>query len=465
MPLLGSRGAASSRGFGSLANLGYFLRNSLRFRASNSAYLSRTPASAGNRKTWTWSGWVKRGALGTRYNSFFTSSGSIFGFEYGADYNQFWINQSGVWSGHSEAVFRDVSAWYHIVLVYDTTQATDTNRVRLYVNGVQNTLVTDGGTLPTQNSDGPWNQAASHLIGLNTTSYYFDGYLAEVNFVDGQALTPSSFGKTDATTGQWVPKKYAGTYGTNGFYLPFTNTTSTSTLGNDFSGNGNTWTVNNISLTADRTYDAVTDVPTLSATASNYATFNPLMTGAGVTVSQGNLFTNHNNGTSGWVSTAVSQAMPATGKWYIEMTVVTYINGYSGYGFYRDGSTQLVGNGASTGANDPNWWTHYGHTTAFYNNSSFSGSASTWSSGTMMLAFDADAGGKAYFGRNGTWYNSSDPAAGTNAPFTISRSAGQNVYFIVEGYNNIQWAVNAGQQGFAYTPPSGFKALNTFNLP
>jgi hypothetical protein len=82
-----------------------------------------------------------------------------------------------------------------------------------------------------------------------------------------------------------------------------------------------------------------------------------------------------------------------------------------------------------------------------------------------MLAFDADAGGKAYFGRNGTWYNSSDPAAGTNAPFTISRSLGQNVYFIVEGYNNIQWAVNAGQQTFAYTPPSGFKALNTFNLP
>ena len=177
------------------------------------------------------------------------------------------------------------------------------------------------------------------------------------------------------------------------------------------------------------------------------------------------MWTTNNNGTSGWVSCGTTIAIPTSGKWYIELTVQTYKNGYTGFGFYRDGSTQLVGNGSSTGANDPNWWSQYGHDASFYNNSSSSGTAATWSSGTLMLAFDADAGGKAYWGRNGTWFNSSNPAAGTNAPFTISRSLDQNVYFIVEGYNNIQWSVNAGQQGFAYTPPTGFKALNTYNLP
>ena len=114
--------------------------------------------------------------------------------------------------------------------------------------------------------------------------------MSEINFVDGQALTPASFGQTSATTGVWIPKAYTGTYGTNGFYLKFTNTASTSTLGNDFSGNSNTWTVNNISLTSGITYDSMTDVPTLtSATASNFATLNPVKTGSTSTLSGGNL--------------------------------------------------------------------------------------------------------------------------------------------------------------------------------
>jgi hypothetical protein len=480
MPLLGSRGAASLTGFGGLAKLGYLLRNSLRFRASGSTTLSRAPASAGNRKTWTMSFWFKRGRLGAS-----ASAHGIMGCYAGVnnDSNNFEFRFTSsdtlnvvLWDSGaiSNAVFRDPAAWYHIVLVLDTTQAgtSSGSKIKLYVNGVLQSWASDSiSSGISQNADLIWNSTTTQFLGRWQASdggnYFLDGYMAEVNFVNGQALTPSSFAKTDAVTGQWIPIKYSGTYGTNGFYLNFNDTSNTTaaTLGKDSSGNGNNWTPSGFSVTADRTYDPVKDVPTLSASASNYATFNPLMTGAGVTVSQGNLFTNHNNGTSGWVSTAVTQAMPSTGKWYIEMTVVTYLNGYTGYGFYRDSATNLVGNGAATGANDANWWSHYGHVTAFYNNSAESGSAATWSSGTMMLAFDADAGGKAYFGRNGTWYNSSDPAAGTNAPFTISRSAGQNVYFIVEGYNNIQWAVNAGQQTFAHTPPTGFKALNTFNLP
>jgi hypothetical protein len=471
MPLLGTRGAASLTGFGGLAKLGYLLRNSLRFRASNTAYLTRTGGTPSNGKTATYSFWMKRGILSSGTQWLFTGGTTVtlIGFNSGADTLSVFGSDSSAEGNITTAVFRDPAAWYHVVIRINTTEGTAADRIKIYVNGVQQAVSTNAGGLVLDSSWG-FNTAGSLAIGRYnpTTSGYCDLYLAEVYFIDGG--TPrdvSAFAKTDPVTGQWIPIKYTGTYGNNGFYLNFNDTSAVTAaaLGKDSSGNGNNWTPTNISITAGATYDPVTDVPTLSPTASNYATFNPLMVGAGVTVSQGNLFTNHNNGTSGWVSTAVTQAMPATGKWYIEMTVQTYKNGYTGYGFYRDGATQLVGNGASTGANDPSWWSHYGHVNQFYNNSAASGSAATWSTGTMMLAFDADAGGKAYFGRNGTWYNSSDPAAGTNAPFTISRSLGQNVYFIAEGYNNIQWTVNAGQQGFAYTPPTGFKALNTYNLP
>jgi hypothetical protein len=471
MPFLGTTGGGSVKQYGGLANLGYFIKNSLRFRSSASAYLNRTPASSGSRTTTTQSIWVKRGQLGTAQRlitarASTTDDTTLWAVIFSSG-DKLQVSGSLTLFRTSTQVFRDPAAWYHIVTTIDTTNATAANRLRIWVNNVEITAWDTNNEI-TQNLTTALNNTVGHWLGSeNGTDTFFDGYMAEVNWIDGQALTPSSFGKTDAVTGQWIPKKFAGTYGTNGFYLKFADASAATAaaIGKDSSPNGNNWTPNNISVTADRTYDPVTDVPTISSAASNYATFNPLMTGAGVTVSQGNLFTNHNNGTSGWVSTAVTQAMPSTGKWYIEMTVVTYLNGYTGYGFYRDSSTNLVGNGAATGANNPNWWSHYGHVTAFYNNSAESGSAATWNSGTMMLAFDADAGGKAYFGRNGTWYNSSDPAAGTNAPFTISRSLGQNVYFIVEGYNNIQWAVNAGQQTFAYTPPSGFKSLNTFNLP
>jgi hypothetical protein len=244
--------------------------NSLRFRSSASAYLSRTPASVGNQKTWTWSGWVKRGAL---------SASSFFGlFEAYVGQNiltclTFFsdtllvqtIHPVGSYNLHwqTSAVFRDTSAWYHIVLAYDTTQASSTNAVKIYVNGtLLNATFTHLAGSYVQNRDSFVNSITVHRIGTyGGLQNYFDGYLAEVNFIDGQALDASAFGEIDGATGVWKPKKYTGTYGTNGFHLGFKDGTSTTTLGHDSSGNGNNWTTNNISLTPGPTFDWSTDHP------------------------------------------------------------------------------------------------------------------------------------------------------------------------------------------------------------
>ena len=219
---------------GAIETTGYDINNSLRFRSAASSYLLRTPASAGNRKTYTWSAWVKRGALNgggsdmCLFNAG-TTSPNYDGFRIKNDTISFY--QGGAVSVNLEStqVFRDPSAWYHLVLVVDTTQATAANRVKIYVNGNQ---VTAFGTAnyPSLNAEAAINNTLIHNIAAqyaNTSSSSFlDGYMAEVNFIDGQALTPTSFGETDAVTGVWKAKKYTGTYGTNGFYLKFANDSS-----------------------------------------------------------------------------------------------------------------------------------------------------------------------------------------------------------------------------------------------
>ena len=207
----------------------YKITNSLRFRASASAYLNRTPASAGNRKTWTFSCWVKRGTLSTsstltlltaNYN---TAPWFALQFVNNTPTDQIQVTFTAGTAGgsYTNGVYRDPSAWYHIVLAVDTTQATDSNRLKLYVNGVQQTFGTTN--YPSLNTDYQVNNNVSHIIGGNSGEY-FDGYLTEVNFIDGQALTPSSFGAYD-TNGVWQPARYTGSYGTNGFYLPFSGNT------------------------------------------------------------------------------------------------------------------------------------------------------------------------------------------------------------------------------------------------
>jgi hypothetical protein len=210
-----------------------FVGNSLRFRSSATAYLSRTPSVASNTQTWTWSGWLKYGSLTTAREIFGAgANGSNWtGIDLRADARvQLFSSTSGsavgsiVWSPN---VYRDPAAWYHFTIVCDTTNATQTSRFRFYVNGVQVTGIssTPGeNTYPAQNATTNVNTTVIHNIGRKpyNTSEYYDGYLAEVNFIDGQALLPTSFG-TFNSLGVWQPITYGGSYGTNGFYLPFPN--------------------------------------------------------------------------------------------------------------------------------------------------------------------------------------------------------------------------------------------------
>jgi hypothetical protein len=201
------------------------VNNSLRFRASASAYLSRTPATAGNRQTWTWSGWVKRSRTGQN-DPLFDASNNASTTTYGIRFENTDVLQViGYVSGfnynlETTQVFRDPSAWYHIIVAFDDTQATASNRIKVYVNGSQVTSFTTA-TYPAQNTNYLINDTVQHRIGsAQFSSQYFDGYLTEINLIDGQALTPNSFG-TINSYGVWQPITYGGSYGTNGFYLPF----------------------------------------------------------------------------------------------------------------------------------------------------------------------------------------------------------------------------------------------------
>jgi hypothetical protein len=209
-------------------------QRSLRFRAAGSTFLSRTPASAGNQKTWTWSGWVKRGTLTTDQVIFGVGNTYIRWHNGAAD--GIWLNFRGAGGTNyffqTTASYRDPSAWYHIVLATDTTQTIAANRVKLYVNGVQITAFTTYADYPPQNYDTGVNSTALHTLGSYPGPIiHFDGYLSEINLIDGQALSPSAFAFTDPETGTWVPKRYTGTYGTNGFYLPFESNTTSSFAG------------------------------------------------------------------------------------------------------------------------------------------------------------------------------------------------------------------------------------------
>ncbi len=417
-----------------LGSTGYTINQSLRFRDTASPYLNRTPSVAGNRRTWTWSAWVKRSELSSNQSLFAVNNN-------GADYQEFRFQDSNTLRLILDAaslnyavevptvVWRDPAAWYHIVLAVDTTQATSTNRVKIYVNGIQQTVsALSGFSFPAQNFDTYVNATLPHAIGnFNyNNSLYFNGYMAEVNFIDGQSLTPSSFGKTDGATGQWIPIKFGGAYGTNGFYLPFTNTTSTSTLGNDFSGNSNTWTVNNFSLTAGVTYDSMTDVPTnTSETAANYCVINsttlqPTGWGTAGVVSNGNqTLTVASSETDGAAYGTI--ALPRSGKWYWEVIItnstVPGAVGVSESSMKRPDTTgpicRMLYSGGGTGVSfASNGFTNTGSYTFFGN-------------ATLGIACDMD-NGAIYFAVNGTYVNSGVPTSGaskTGAIFTDLLSA------------------------------------------
>ena len=298
------------------------IQRSLRFNDNDSAYLYTTPSSAGNRQTWTISAWVKRSNVTTgTYPTIFSSNNSG---NYGAYGTYLWFYTtdelglsigSGTYYLKTNAKFRDTTSWYHVVAHIDTTQGTSSDRVKLYVNGEQQTDFANA-TYPTQNYNTEINNTVQHTVGARRYSSidnYFDGYLAEINFIDGYAYDPSYFGFTDSQTGIWMPKRYEGTYGTNGFYFDFSDNSSTASLGIDKSPNGNDWTTSNFSVSAGVGNDSVTDTPT-----NNFATLNPLsLSAAGGTFTNGNLdFTADGN-----YATRTGNISLKTGKWYWEVII------------------------------------------------------------------------------------------------------------------------------------------------
>lgn len=474
-PFWFSSGATSAGGGG--AFYPYSIDQSLRL--GTSSYLQRT-FTAGNSQKFTWSGWIKY-----RTTPVF---GILEAYSGGTDFTQFTLNTNGQlgfyhivsgvdYGGETAQRLRDFGAWYHIVFRVDTTQATAGNRVRVYVNGTQ--FETDPfsnyGSIP-QNTNLFINTALAHNIGYNSNSSVSgNGYFSEVNFIDGTALDATSFGET--LNGVWVPKAYDtadGAYGTNGFYLDFSDNSTASALGTDSSGNGNNFSVNNLATT-----DQVPDSPT-----NNFATWNTLDKYNYNPPSEGNLraLTAGNNGTQA-ATFAVS-----SGKWYFEVR-----NGTAGSGTLA----RFVGIGkedtniTTTPYNNADNYLYYSLNGDTYSGGTSTSYGNSWqTSGDIIgVALDMD-NGAIYFSKNGTWQNSAtaaEIAAGTttNAAFTglsgtfvpiVSRTGGtssndphhanfgQDSTFAGDetaGGN----ADNNGIGNFKYAPPSGFLALCSANLP
>jgi len=449
-----------------LSTSGYTIPYSLRFRAANSAYMSRSFGTPTSNIKWTWSGWIKRGALGTQlvFNGGDGSSNNFFSVQFTAgDLIQIAQISGGAYNLQmtTSAVFRDPSAWYHIVIVYDSANATSTDRVQIYINNSrQNVSYTTGPFGSSTACQWNVNARTHYLRRLDYSAIYGDMYSAEENFIDGQALTPSSFGQTDATTGVWVPKKYSGTYGNNGFYLKFADASAATAaaIGKDSSGNGNNWTPSGISVTSGVTFDQMLDTPTL-----NYCTGNPLSrhTTNTYNFTNGNLEVEMFDSSNVQIQTRMSMGV-SSGKWYWEATLVSYSIYQPSLGVAADN----ILNGNYVGGTALQWGV-YGPNGDKYNNGVFTayGSAAT-TNDVVQIALDMD-NGKIWWGKNGTWFASGNPASGTNAAFT--NLAGNTVLpaMGVGGTTNAggKYAFNFGQRAFAYTPPTGFKALNTANLP
>jgi hypothetical protein len=434
---------------------GYEIERSLRFNSADNSFLNRTPASAGNRKTWTWSGWVKLSRFlpaGETYifGSYSGGNDSDYLAIYWLDTGKFRVSAwTKLWLETTQ-VFRDFSAWGHLVIVADTGNATADNRIRIYWNGVQITSFSTRNN-PGQNDNLAVNAAAAHQIGAypyNPTAQTFGGYLADVHFVDGQALDPTSFGEFD-DNGIWQPIEYTGTYGTNGFRLTFGDNSTTAALGNDDSPNSNTWAVNNFSVAAGSGNDSLVDVPingdqtdtgSGGQVRGNYCTLNPLDSAR--TLSNGNL--EYAGAASGIAKGSIAVS---SGKWYWECQ--RQGAGNSGFGICAANEVPSISYLGATA-------TSYAYTSAAtkYNNGSSAAYGATYSTTDIIgVALDLDAGTLTFYKNNASQGIAYSSLSGTFVPACGNNSTTDSGLF------------NFGQRPFAYTAPSGFKALNTANLP
>ena len=469
---------------GNQLDAGYEVSNSLRFNRADNPRLSRTPSSAGNRKTFTLSTWIKfcNSTLGTASQNIYESrpaSGSYFLIVLTATNNAtggntIRINASSSIGGTTTNIgidrfFRDPSAWYHLVVAFDTTQGTASNRIKMYVNGEQTGLNSTYTTYPDQNEEFYWNNNNIMAVGGSAFSSSEDSdiYLAETYNIDGQQLDASNFGETN-DNGVWIPKDASSdlTFGTNGFYLEYKQTgtsQNSSGMGADTSGNDNHYAVTNLAAT-----DVTTDTPT-----NNFATLNPLAIGSNTNkaYSEGNTKVLASGGTNPWKH-ALATIGVSNGKWYWECKAilngaiilgVTDANTTSSYEddaldegvYYRNNGNKYVG-GSSTS---------YGNT--FANND------------IIGVALDMD-NKNIYFSKNGTYQNSGDPTSGSTGTGALSVSSFSTLLpDVLDSDGGDGWQLNFGNApysissgnadanghgNFEYAVPSGYFALCTKNL-
>ena len=453
----GPFGAGALQFFGGADDFySYKINQSLRFEDGDSAYLSRTPSSATNRTTWTWSVWIKRGNLSYSSANMFGAYYDSNDFEYVRFDSDDCIRYTYYVSGSVQNLlktsgkFRDTSSWYHILVQRDGSSS------EIYVNGVQQDLQTETRA----STNGYFNHTVAHNIGrFGGSGQHFDGYMAEMHFVDGTSLNPTSFGETKA--GIWIPKDYTGSHGTNGFYLPFDDS---SAIGDDESANTNDFSNTNLAST-----DVVLDSPT-----NNWCTIN-LLSSRG-TQSEGNLKTVTE--ASGYSSTVGSMGHE-TGKWYWEVVPVSVaagpLIGVVDYTYDSTNSSSAVG--YLLGQSGVDSIAYYSNGSTFINGTANSSYGASYTDNDIIgVALNLDDNQITFYKNNSSQgaisYTFSGnhilPAVsdGSNTSTTISFifNFGQDSSFV--GTKTAQGNTDSNGVGdFYYTPPSGFLALCSANLP
>ena len=440
------------------------------------SYLNRTQSSATSDKIGTFSAWIKLSSFSDAVFSGHTDSSNRIAL-YFSDTLRIYGATGGSQSVYliTSQVFKDPSAFYHIVVAWDTTQGTAANRFKIYVNGSQITSFSTA-SYPSQDADVYWNKGTTSIVGarfVSSITDYFDGYMSHASFVDGQALAPTVFGETDSSSGIWKFKFPSGvTWGNNGFHLKFE---SSGNLGLDSSGNSNTFTVNGNGRQA------------LDTPSNVYATWNPLSRSTGNVYSNGNTTVAYSNN---YQKNANATLTFNNGKWYAEFKRGGAANlhiGIVGNTFLEDG--RIV---TDTSSNHTyNMRGHTGCVTLISNSSDQDIYVDGSDSGTnvdfysaagdiVMVAFDS-ATKKIWFGKNGTWSGSGNPATGANASLTYSGTATSDFTFGTDTENGSSCSANfgsgyfgttaissAGSNGngslFEYDVPSGYYALNTKNI-
>jgi len=454
---------------GSIPTGPYDIDNSLKMEADNSESMNRTPSSAGNRKTWTLSFWLKRTEIEAGMRLFEAWDGSTGTSALFTDADLFILDLTA--GGNyftSHAKFRDCSAWYHFVIRVDTTQGTASERARVYVNGLE--LTGSWNSNIGQNTDLTWNQNVAHNFArFHNNDSFFSGYYSEIINVDGQSLAPTSFGEFDEDSGIWKPKNANGG-GTNGFKLEFK---SSGSLGADTSGNSNTWTLNAIAA-----IDQATDTPT-----NNFCTINPLFDNnfAIWSLTEGGTRgpnTGENNGSVG--TFAVD-----SGKWYWEGVTTSY----SGTQYWKWGITRVdvaQGNSADPSSDANSAW--YTGDNAYYTQTSTTASSVSYNTGftgytagdiwSISLNCDVSPYTMTFRINNsvpGTTSNNTDRSVGTYASadavmplFMLGSNSSDNTW---HNFGNPFLAALSGGNSdangygdFKYAPPSGYYALCSKNL-